>query len=393
MAELANLDFDGLRPPSPFMTPAHGEWRAKVRAFVDAEIAPHLDAWEPAGTFPDALYRKAVAAGVFGMGFAPDLGGAFENADLYHRIILAEEFHRHGCGLVYADLATHWIALPPVLAAGDKALAARLAPAVLKGERKMAFAVTEPGGGSDVGGMTTAAKRDGEFYVLDGAKALISGAMRADDALVVARTGGPGIGGLSLLLVDLHASGVSRQPAQDLGWYNANIGALTFQNVRVPAVNLIGQENAGFAVLGGQLNVERFSGIAAMLALARAATAESISWAKQRQTFGKRLIDHQAIRHRLVDMIRRINVSYAYMDRCVWQFGAAKPPVADLALLKVEATETLEQCAAGALHIKAGAAYDGGSRLQRIAREARTFAVAGGAAEILKDLAARQLKF
>lgn len=393
MAEVLSLGFDALRPPSPFMLPRHIAWRAQVREFIDAEVAPYLEAWDAAGTFPDELYQKAVGAGVFGMGFAPALGGAFEDADLYHRIILAEEFHRLGSGLVYADIATHWIALPPVITHGSDFLVQQVAGPVLRGERKMAFAVTEPSGGSDVASMQTQATRSGDTYLLNGTKALISSAMRADWALVIARTGGPGLSGLSVLLVDLAQPGVTRTPARGLGWYNKNIGTLKFENAVVPLANLIGTENQGFAVLGAQLNTERFSGIAAMLALARSAAAEAIAWAKQRQTFGKRLIDHQAIRHKLIDMVRRINVAYAYMDRCVWQFNTGKPPIADLALLKVEATEALEYCASTALHVVAGAAYDSASRLQRIAREARTFSIAGGTEEILKDLAARQLKF
>ncbi len=392
MVDISAAEFDALRPPSPFLKPEHTSWRDKLRAFIDAEITPHLSAWEHTGTFPDALYQKAVSAGVFGMGFAPEYGGVLENADLYHRIILAEEFHRHGSGLVYCDLATYSIALPPVMAYGQPSVIAKYMKPVLAGELKTAFAVTEPTGGSDVASFQTTAERKGDTYILNGAKALISSAMRADVALVVARTGGPGIGGLSLLWVDLRQAGVTRTPAPGLGWYNANIGTLNFKDVVVPVSHLIGKENEGFLSLGAQLNTERFSGIAAMLALARAATAETIAWAKERQTFGKRLADHQAVRHQIVDMVRKINVAYAYMDRCVWQFGQGKAPIADLSLLKIEATEALKYCADTALHIKAGASYNTPSRLQLIAQQARTFAIAGGAEEILKDLTARQLK-
>src|ERR1700722_20240150 len=116
--EKPKLDFDGLRPPSPFLTERHAEWRATLRAFIDAEVAPHLDAWDAAATFPDALYGKAAVAGILGMGFPRDLGGTGEDIDLYRRIIFAEEFFRLGSGVVFADLATHWIALPPVIAFG-----------------------------------------------------------------------------------------------------------------------------------------------------------------------------------------------------------------------------------------------------------------------------------
>ncbi|MBL8629265.1 MAG: acyl-CoA dehydrogenase family protein, partial [Rhodospirillaceae bacterium] len=293
MVDVSAADFDALRPPSPFLKPEHAAWRDKLRGFIDAEITPHLSAWEKTGTFPDDLYTKAVTAGVYGMGFAAAYGGVLENADLYHRIIFAEEFHRHGSGLVYCDLATYSIAVPPLVASGHPDVIAKFVKPILAGEIKTAFAVTESTGGSDVAGFQTTAERKGDGYVLNGSKALISSAMRADMALVVARTGGPGIGGLSLLWVDLRHPGVTRAPAPGLGWYNANIGTLNFKDVPVPVTHLVGKENEGFMSLGPQLSTERFSGVAAMLAMARAATAEAIAWAKERQAFGKRLADQQ----------------------------------------------------------------------------------------------------
>ncbi|WP_332767189.1 acyl-CoA dehydrogenase family protein [Phenylobacterium sp.] len=385
------LDFDSLRPPSPFLTERHEAWRRQLRAFIQTEVAPNLDAWDAAATFPDEVYTKAAKAGVMGMGFSEELGGTGEDIDLYHRIIFAEEFFRMGSGVVFADLATHWIALPPVIAFGPPEMRETVARPVLAGEKKIAFAVTEPSGGSDVGAFQTTAEKRGDHYVVNGGKTLISGATRADFLLTAVRTGGPGVGGLSLLLIDAHSPGVSSKPVKGLSWYNGNNGSLTFDNVEVPVGNLIGIENRGFAGLANQFNIERFSGIAATLAMARTAIAEAIDWARQRHTFGQRLIDHQAMRHKIVEMIQRVNACYAYLDILVWRFGRGETPVADLAMMKIQATTTLEHCARESLQVLGGRAYTGDNRVERIYREARIFVIGGGSEEILRDLAGRQL--
>lgn len=387
------LDFDGLRPPSPFLTAGHDAWRTHLRTFIDTHVAPNLDAWDAASDFPDDLYKTAAQEGVSGMGFREDLGGTGEDIDLWHRIIFAEEFFRMGSGVVFADLATPWIALPPIINGGTPEMLNRVARPVLAGDKKIAFAVTEPGGGSDVSGFTTTAERQGNVFVVNGGKTLISGAMKADFLLTAVRTGGPGMGGLSMLLIETDRPGVSRGPVPGLEWYNRNNGWLMFDSVEVPVTNLVGVENRGFAGLAGQFNIERFSGIAATLAMTRTCVAEAIAFARERQTFGKRLIDHQVMRHKIVDMIQRLKVSYALLDILVWRFGRGETPVADLALLKVQATTTLEHCARESLQVLGGRAYTGHNRVERIYREARIFVIGGGAEEILRDLAAKQMGF
>lgn len=385
------LDFDALRPPSPFLTPEHDAWRARLRGFIDTHVAPHLDEWDAASEFPDDLYVKAAQEGILGMGFREDLGGTGENISLYDRILFAEEFFRLGSGVVFADLATPWIALPPVINGGTAEMLERVARPVLAGRKKIAFAVTEPGGGSDVSAFTTTAERRGDVFVVNGGKTLISGAMTADYLLTAVRTGGPGIGGLSMLLIETDRPGITRGPLPGLQWYNKNNGWLKFDNVEVPVSNLIGEENRGFAGLTGQFNIERFSGISATLAMTRTCVAEAIQFARERHTFGKRLVDHQVMRHKIVDMVQRLKVAYAFLDMLVWRFERGENVIADLAMLKIQATNTLEHCARESLQVLGGRAYTGGNRVERIYREARIFVIGGGSEEILRDLAGRQL--
>jgi acyl-CoA dehydrogenase len=391
--ELPLLDFDALRPPCERITGVHDAWRCKLRQFFNERIAPFLDDWSASGTFPDEVYHQAAAAGILGMGFPEALGGSNEGADLYHRIIFAEELHRLGSGVVFADLATHWIGLPPVVKQGDPRLDEAVVRPILAGQKKIAFAVTEPGGGSDVSRITCQAEKTPDGFRVSGTKTLISGALRADFFLTAVRTGGEGMQGISLLLMDAKVEGIRREPVPGLQWYNASVGTIHFDQAPVASHGLIGPENQGFFGLLPQFNIERFSGVAAALAMARASAAEAIAFAKERQVFGQRLIDHQATRHKLVDMVRALRVAYSYLDHCVERFERGENMVADLCMLKVQATTTLEHVAREALHVLGGTAYQGSARLERIYRESRIFAVGGGTEEVLRDMTAKQLKF
>jgi acyl-CoA dehydrogenase len=373
------------------MTVAHGQWRARVRDFVVRHIEPNLAAWEASGTFPDSLYETAARLGLLGVGFPERVGGHTEAADPYYRVIFAEELHRLGSGVVFADLATHWVGLPPVVQFGSDELQESVVRPVLAGQRRIAFAVTEPTGGSDAGALQTRAERRDDHWLVNGSKTLISGALRADCILTAVRTGGAGAGGISLLLIDAATPGVDRCAVPGLRWYNSSNGAIEFRDVRVPLDRLIGAENRGFVGLARQFNVERLSGIAATLAMSRTAVAEAIAWAQRREAFGKRLVEHQSLRHKLVDLVRQIRAAYAYLDQCVWRLQQGESAVADIAMLKVLATRSLERCARDAMHVLGGHAYDGTTPVERIYREARIFAIGGGTEEILDDLAARQL--
>jgi len=204
------LDFDGLRPPSPHISAAHLAWRDQVRRFVDTHVAPQIAVWDAAGTFQDELYVTAAREGILGLGFPAAVGGHLPQADPSYWILAAEELHRLGTGVVFADLVTHWIALPPVVSLGSEALQEEVVRPVLAGRKRIAFAVTEPAGGSDASAMTSRAERRGDDWVVNGGKTLISGALRADYLLAAVRTASTGAGGISLLLlIDAHASGVT----------------------------------------------------------------------------------------------------------------------------------------------------------------------------------------
>jgi acyl-CoA dehydrogenase len=385
--------FDQWRARSPHYDESHEAVCDSVRAFVSREIAPHVDAWEAAGELPRELHKKAAAAGVLGLNYPEEYGGTGTAFTLFHSLVQTEELSRPGAGGISASLMTHGIGLPPVLAAGSEELKRRIAPAVLAGEKIIALGITEPGGGSDVANLRTKATRKGAAYIVNGAKTLITSGMRADYITLAVRTGGPGIGGVSLLLVETGRPGISRTRLDKMGWLCSDTATIHFDDVEVPAENLIGPENAGFGAIMRNFNGERLGMAQGAAAYARICYEDALDWARSRETFGKPLVTNQAIRHKLADMVRRIQATQAWIDHCAWQVLNDRAFPGDFALLKVQATQTMEFCAREACQILGGASFVRGSRVERIYREVRVMAIGGGSEEIMFDLASRQYRF
>jgi len=306
-------------------------------------------------------------------------------------ITTTQELARPGAGGIPASLMIHGIGAPPIAAVGSAELKARILPAVLRGEKILALGITEPSGGSDVANLRTAARRDGDHYVVNGEKCYITSGMRADYLTTAVRTGGPGAAGVSLLLIDMNSPGMTRTKLQKMGWWASDTASIFFQDVRVPAENLIGAEGRGFPAIMLNFNNERLALAAGATAYARVALEEALAYAQQRHTFGKRLADHQVIRHKLAEMTRHVNASQAYLELTAWRLAQGQSPVADICLLKVQATQTMEFCAREALQILGGAGYMRGTKSERIYREVRVNAIGGGSEEIMRDLAARQM--
>jgi acyl-CoA dehydrogenase len=385
------LSFDATRLPSPHLNDSHEAWRKTVRAFVDREIMTHVNDWDEAGGFPRDLHKKAAAAGLIGLGYPEDYGGVREGVDVFHSLIASEELARTGAGGLVAGLMTHGIGLPPIIALGSEELKRRIAPPVLAGEKLIALCVTEPSGGSDVANIKTKAVRRGDDYIVNGEKTFITSGMRADYLTVAVRTSGAGAGGLSFLLIEADRPGVTRTPLKKMGWWMSDTASIHFTDVAVPVENLIGQENAGFAGIVANFNMERLSMAAQAIAFARVCIEDAAIWARERETFGKPLAKHQVIRHKFAEMMRMTNASQAYLDNCAWRVMRGEAPIADLSLLKVQATRTMEFCAREAMQILGGAGFMRGCRVERIYREVRVMAIGGGSEEIMNDLAARQM--
>jgi acyl-CoA dehydrogenase len=378
--------------PHPFLNEDHESFRTQARRFVERECLPHIDRWEAEGSLPRELHRKAAEAGLLQIGFPESIGGV-EVPDLFYMIVLTEELARAGSGGLIASLMSHGIGTPPVVAVGTPEQQARFAAPVLSGEKIAALAITEPSGGSDVANLKTRAVRDGDHYVVNGAKTFITSGLRADYITTAVRTGGDGIGGVSLLVIEGDTPGLTRTPLQKMGWWCSDTATLYFENCRVPVANRLGPENAGFMAIMMNFNHERLMLAAQAFAFAQVCYEESLAYARDRLTFGKPLIRNQVIRHKLVDMKMRLDAVRAHLDILAWRVGRKQMPVAEVCLLKNHACTTLEWIANEALQIFGGAGYLRGAKVERIYRETKVLTIGGGSLEIMKDLASRQLGY
>ncbi len=375
---------------SPFYTDDHRAYGEVVRQFAEKEIAPNVHEWDLAGEVPRDLYNKAGAIDLFGDGFDAEYGG-HGSRDALLRLVMFQELSKAGSGGVVASLLSNYIGLPPVQKFGNDVTKARVLTPCMSGEAIGALAITEPSGGSDVARIRTTAKLDGDHYVVNGSKTFITSGMRADFFTVAVRTGAEGPAGLSMMVIDGDSEGLSRTKLDKMGWLASDTATLYFDDVRVPVENLLGEEGAGFSMIVNNFNPERIDLAAQSIAFARVCYDEALAWARERETFGKRLTQHQVIRHKLVEMDRRINACQAWLELLAWRLNQGDDPVVEITEAKVDATMTFEFCAREAAQILGGASYLRGDTVERLYREVRVQAIGGGSEEIMRDLASRQL--
>jgi len=367
-----------------------------VRRFTLERIAPHVAAWDESGRFPRELYAEAAAHGLLGLGYPEELGGT--PAPFALRNVVSTTIARcAGSGGLLAGLFSLNIGLPPVLRHGSAELQGKVIPPVLRGEQIAALAITEPGGGSDVAGLRCSARRDGGQWVINGEKTFITSGMRADWITCAVRTGESGnrsSSGISMILVPGDVPGLSRTELHKMGWWCSDTATLHFDNVRVPGSHLLGAEGGGFKIIMGNFNGERLGMSAMALGFAQACHDEALDWARQRKTFGAALVEHQVIRHKLVDMQMRIASTEAWVHAVTARLDAGDESpewVAQVCMLKNHATQTMQFCADQAVQILGGMGFMRGSKAERIYREVKVMMIGGGAEEIMKELASRQL--
>jgi acyl-CoA dehydrogenase len=377
------------RAQSPFYNADHEAFRDVMRRFVAREIEPYAHEWDEAGEFPRELYVKASGIGLLGLGFPEEFGGV--PTDQFMKIVASQELARAGAGGISASLMSHTIGSPPIARAARPEIRARVLPEVLSGKKISALAITEPSGGSDVANLGTKARRDGDHYVVSGEKTFITSGMRADYLTVAVRTGGEGASGVSLLLIEGDTPGLSRTKLKKMGWWASDTATLHFDQCRVPVENLLGEEGQGFKLIMHNFNSERMGMAASCTAYARVCLEEAIAYAKERQTFGKPISQHQVIRHKLVDMAQKVAASQAMLELLAWRLGQGESPVAEICMMKNQATQTMAFCASEAVQIFGGAGFMRGIKVERIYREVKVNAIGGGTEEIMKDLASRQM--
>jgi acyl-CoA dehydrogenase len=369
-----------------FETADHAALRAQVRRFAREHIAPHAHAWEEAEEFPLELYRTAGEAGLHATGYPEELGGA--GGDLGHALVAGEEMVLVGKSVgTTVGLSSHAIALPPIVRFGSDEQKRRFVVPVLRGEQVSALGVTEPGGGSDVAGLTTRAVRDGDHYVVNGAKTFITSGCRADFVTTAVRTGGPGHGGVSLLVIERGTPGftVSRK-LKKTGWWASDTAELSFQDCRVPVANRIGAENSAFAMIMLNFVNERLYLAGQCVAIAELAYRETVAYTKERKAFGKALTGFQVTRHKLADMATKIAAARSLTGEVATRAIRGENVPALAAMAKNAATDMCSAVVDEAVQLHGGYGYMREYVVERLYRDARLYPIGGGTREIMNEI-------
>ncbi len=369
-----------------FETEEHHSLREQTRRFAAAEIAPNALAWEEACEFPRSLYKTAADAGVLAVGYPEEWGG--QGGDLTHVLVASEEMVLAGKSVgTCVGLGSHGIALPPILRFGTDDQKERFVKPCLSGEKVSALAITEPGGGSDVAAVRTKAVRDGDHYVVNGAKTFITSGCRADFLTTAVRTGGEGHDGISMLIIESDAPGFQvASKLKKTGWWASDTAELVFEDVRVPANNLLGRENAGFLMIMMNFVTERLAIAGQCVAIAELAYREAVAYAKERRAFGKNLAGFQVVRHKLADMATRLAAARALTSECVTRYlrGEETPSLA--AMAKNTATDMCSFVCDQAVQIHGGYGYMREYVVERLYRDARLYPIGGGTREIMNEI-------
>ena len=381
--------------PLPSFTDEHEMLRRTVRAFVEKEVAPQVDAWEEAGRIPREFWRRLGELGLLGLEFPSEYGGG--GGDFLSSVVLGEEMARCRSGgvafsvLVHTDMSSPWLTRY-----GTPAQKQAYLPGIVRGETVCALGITEPGTGSDMAGITTRAVRDGDRYLLTGSKMFITNGVHGDLYFVAARTG-PGTpdrrhAGISMLLVERGTSGftVSRR-LDKMGMRASDTAELSFQECPVPAANLLGEEGRGFHQLAAGLQRERI--MAAVLALSGAAQAldDTTAYLRERQAFDGPLAGKPVLRHRVADMATEIEAARHLVYHAAALYTAGQECVTPVSMAKLFATEVANRVAYQAVQLHGGYGYMREFPVERFFRDVRLWPIASGTSEIMREIIAKRL--
>jgi len=369
---------------------SHDAFRRECRRFAEREIRPFAEAWEEAGLFPRALYQKAGQAGLLGPSMPTALGGG--GGDVFHEIVATEALLHGGSTGVVVGLGSLSIALPPILNLGTEAQKQRLVPPVLAGDKIAALAITEPGTGSDVAGLTTRAVRDGDGYRISGTKMFITSGSRADLVTVLARTSDEPHAGLTFFVVEAGTPGFSVGRAlRKTGWWASDTAELIFEDAYVPAANRLGEEGTGFVAMAQNFANERLMLAANGCALAAISLADAIDYARQRAAFGRPIGRFQVTRHKLAEMATKVASARSLTYLAAAQARAGSADMALMAMAKNHAARVAQEVCYEAVQIFGGMGYMRETRVERFSRDARLLPIGGGTQEIMNELISRSL--
>ena len=367
----------------------HDRLRESIGAFVEKELTPHAEEWEET-TFPDSVIKRMGELGFLGLSMPEEYGG--QGGDYYCNLVLAEEMSKSGSGGLAMGVAVHTdMAMPPIHLFGTEEQKQEWLVPAIKGEKILCLGITEPDAGSDVSGIKTRAVRDGDEYVINGSKTYITNGHRADVIVLVTKTDpDAGYDGFSLFLVPMDAPGVIREKKlEKLGMHASDTALLAFQDVRVPASAMLGQEGKGFFHIMWELQGERLIGAAGCVAGAQVCFDKTLEYAMERQAFGRQIGKFQVIRHKFAEMATKIEAARQMTYMTAWRFNNGEYPVREISMAKLYSARIAVEVADECIQIHGGAGYMKEFGIERVWRDMRLNRIGAGTDEIMLDVIGR----
>ena len=376
-----------------YITPEHEQLREQIARFIAREVEPHALAWEDAGFTPREVLRKMGDAGLLGLMYASEHGGA--EADALTNLVFAEALSQSTFGgfiitvLVHTDMAS-----PHLHHAGTVAQKARYMPGVTAGSTITAVGISEPGAGSDVAGLRTRAVKEDKHWVLNGTKLFITNGVHGDLFFIAAKTGSGSDNArhaMSMFIVEKGTPGFSvGRSLHKSGWLSSDTAELVFDNCRIPAENLLGEENKGFYSVMKNFQTERIALAAMAVGHCTQALALTLDFVRQRQAFGAPLFDKQVIRQRIAMLDAKVRAARSFMYHCAWRVTQQHDVVQDVSMLKALTGELVNEVVQACQQFHGGMGYMRGMPIERLWRDARILAIGGGATEVMLDEAAKR---
>ena len=371
-----------------YITPEHEQLREQIARFIAREVEPRALAWEDAGFTPREVLRKMGDAGLLGLMYASEHGGA--EADALTNLVFAEALSQSTFGgfiitvLVHTDMAS-----PHLHHAGTAAQKARYMPGVTAGSTITAVGISEPGAGSDVAGLRTRAVKEDKHWVLNGTKLFITNGVHGDLFFIAAKTGSGSDNArhaMSMFIVEKGTPGFSvGRSLHKSGWLSSDTAELVFDNCRIPAENLLGEENKGFYSVMKNFQTERIALAAMAVGHCTQALALTLDFVRQRQAFGGALFDKQTIRQRLAMLDAKVRAARSFMYHCAWRVTQGHDVVQEVSMLKALTGELVNEVVSGCQQFHGGMGYMRGTVIERLWRDARVLAIGGGATEVMLE--------
>jgi acyl-CoA dehydrogenase len=376
---------------SYFFTEEHELFRQSLRAFLEKEARPYIDQWEEERRIPRDIWKKMGEMGFLGLSYPEAYGGS--GLDFFYDVVFNEELGRmNSGGFAITQQVTQYMSAPYVLKFGSEALKQKYLPGVVRGELISSIAITEPGAGSDAQNIQTRAIKEGDHYVVNGSKTFITNGVYGDFIVTVVKTNPEaGAAGVSLLVIDREAKGVSARKLKKLGWHSSDTAELSFDNVKVPVENLIGEEGKGFYYLMNGLQLERLVAVPAAITGMEWAIAQTLQYMSERQAFGRPINKFQVLRHRMAQMVAEIEALKAFSYHCCRLYDDGVYDVKLCSMAKLLVTEKLEEVSTKCLQMYGGYGFMEEYPMARMYRDVRVTTIGGGSSEIMREIIAKMV--